>query len=116
MRQLSPIQFPPGAFLIKFHPKFSSTLAITSQTGQFLWTDVQGELGPIHYHQVDTNGDLLLSFDISSTGEVMTFGDGGGYTHQWADREDINVNTFSHPTTIVDVFPNPPPVTLDDER
>jgi len=54
--------------------------------GQLQLTDVQGEIGPLRYYQVDTNGDPLLAFDVSSTGEIMALGDAGGYVHQWADR------------------------------
>src|SRR3990167_9239868 len=52
-RQLSPIPFPAGAFMLKFHPKFSSTLLIASQTGQFQLSDIQADISkPSRYYQV----------------------------------------------------------------
>jgi hypothetical protein len=51
MQMLRPIAFPPGAFSLKFHPKFSSTLIIVSQSGAFQLCDAQGTLGLVqNYH------------------------------------------------------------------
>jgi PAB-dependent poly(A)-specific ribonuclease subunit 2 len=51
MQMLHPISFPLGAFSLKFHPKFSSTVIIVSQSGAFQLCDAQGTLGVVqNYH------------------------------------------------------------------
>jgi hypothetical protein len=94
--------FPPGAFLLKFHPKFSSSLFIVSQNGQIQICEAQGDPTSLQMYQVrvntsaghspnnkfdlrwgvyqaDCGGDLVTSFDIASTGECLIFADSGGY-------------------------------------
>ena len=51
MRPLPPITFPPGAFLLKFHPKFTSSLFIISQSGQLQFCEAQGDLTNIQMLQ-----------------------------------------------------------------
>ncbi|KAK3256488.1 hypothetical protein CYMTET_34386, partial [Cymbomonas tetramitiformis] len=40
---------------------------------------------------VDCEGDMMLCCGISSSGEGMVFGDGGGYLHLWASNEEPRV-------------------------
>jgi hypothetical protein len=42
-------------------------------------------------YRVDCEGDQALCFDVSSTGDSLAFGDGGGYVHLWASHEDVMV-------------------------
>ncbi len=147
MRPLSPIAFPPGALFLKFHPKFSSSLFIVSQNGQLQLCEAQGDLTNVQmYHvcfcyciilvllplysriyffllwaatfeKIDCGGDLCTSFDISSTGEVLVFGDSGGYVHQWVDREDFQINQYSIPTQVPEKPLRPAiPKVYDDHR
>lgn len=93
--------------LLRFHPNFSSTLVIACQTGGFQLCDVAGDNpGSDMYFQIDMGEDLLTSFDISSTGEAMVFGDSGGYVHVWADRTDLRVNMYSTAPEMPDPIPS----------
>lgn len=47
--------FPPGAFLLKFHPKFSSSLFIVSQNGQIQICEAQGDPTSLQMYQVRVN-------------------------------------------------------------
>lgn len=56
MRSLPPIAFPTGPSMLKFHPKFYSTVVIVSQNGQFQLCDVQGDpsMASMQYYQIDS--------------------------------------------------------------
>ena len=41
-RMVNSVPFRPGPSLLRFHPKFSSTLLIGSQAGIFTLSDIQG--------------------------------------------------------------------------
>lgn len=41
-RLLNTVPFRPGPSLLRFHPKFSSTLLIGSEAGIFTLSDIQG--------------------------------------------------------------------------
>jgi hypothetical protein len=45
--------------------------------------------------------------DVSSSGELVGFGDTGAFTHQWSDRDDPQVNFRSHPVAYASA-PDPP--------
>ena len=55
--------------------------------------DVQASYSPTATYQIESDEDAVTAFDISQSGEVLGFGDAGGFLHQWADREDIKANT-----------------------
>lgn len=100
MRMLGQIHFPPGPAFLQFHPMFSSLLAIVSQSGYVQYRDVQYELmtSPgIEYsssdntlYKVSTRGEVVENFGLSSSGEVMMFGDSGGKVHVFALRSKQN--------------------------
>ena len=64
--------------------------------------------------QVDCEGDALLSADISSSGESLAFGDGGGFVHLWSAQAAPRVNLFSGPTELPELRARPPAVSLRD--
>lgn len=43
-------------------------------------------------YQVNTEGDMLVSAAISSSGECLAFGGTGGYVHLWAHSHEPSVN------------------------
>ena len=46
-------------------------------------------------------GDYIESFDLSSNGEVLAFGDSSGYSHIWSFYEDsFQMNNYSIETEI----------------
>ncbi|GBG65163.1 hypothetical protein CBR_g49959 [Chara braunii] len=104
-RTLTHIPFHPGASILQFQPKFSSTLLVVAPSGAILLTDVQQSSNNMSYqnYQVDCGGDALLACDISSSGELLAFGDAGEYVHLWGSYEGARVNLFSMPTVLPDV-------------
>ena len=40
MRSLPPISFPPGPYMLRFHPTFASTLVVAAQHGVFQFAEV----------------------------------------------------------------------------
>ncbi|KAL6047104.1 poly(A)-specific ribonuclease [Balamuthia mandrillaris] len=117
MRPLPPVAFPPGAFQVKFHPKFSSSLFVVSQGGQLQICEAQGEQTNIQMYQVDCGGDAVLTIDLSSTGELAVFGDSGGYIHLWADRQDMQVNSYSRATALPELpVPRHLPASFYDDQ
>jgi hypothetical protein len=73
-------------------------LGIASQTGFFQFIDVQQNLitennsfivPSAHLYQIDTQGERVESFDLSSSGENLLFGDSGGYVHLWSTNSQM---------------------------
>ena len=50
--------------------------------------------------QVDCESDALSAADVSSSGELLAFGDSGGYVHVWGASEHALVNLHSHPAEV----------------
>jgi hypothetical protein len=50
--------------------------------------------------QVNCDTDALLASDVSSSGELLGFGDSGGYVHVWGTSEHAHANLFSLPTEV----------------
>ncbi|KAG0613820.1 hypothetical protein M758_6G131500 [Ceratodon purpureus] len=103
VRPLSHIPFSPGATTLRFQPKFSSIVLATSASGAILLTDVQGGGADFQSYQVDCESDALLAADVSSSGELLAFGDSGGYVHVWGASEHALVNLHSLPTELPDI-------------
>ena len=51
-RMLSSLPFAPGPSLLKFHPRFSSTLLMGSAPGIFCLADIQGNISSARMYQV----------------------------------------------------------------
>jgi PAB-dependent poly(A)-specific ribonuclease subunit 2 len=105
MRLLGSVHFPAGPSFLKFHPMFSSMLGIASQSGFFQMLDVQQNMitetnsfviPNAHIYQVDTQGERVEAFDLSSSGDNVLFGDSGGYLHLWSTKQILGpLNTSS---------------------
>ncbi|CAJ0827215.1 6249_t:CDS:10 [Entrophospora sp. SA101] len=106
MRPLVPIPFPSGPYFLKMHPKLSTTAFMVSRTGQFHVCDI-GNNSAIHFYQANTTS-FVNAIDISTSGEMLSFGDSASFIHLWCDREDSKINAFSNPIELPAV-PTPPP-------
>jgi len=112
MRMLGQIHFPAGPAFLRFHPMFSSLLAIVSQSGYIQYRDVQSEVTTspgIEYsssdntlYSVETQGEVIETFGLSSSGEVMMFGDSGGKVHVFAQRSK---QEHGHNTSCLNLHP-----------
>jgi hypothetical protein len=52
-----------------------------------------------------TQGEAIESFDLSSNGEALVFGDSSGYNHIWSFYQDFRMNNYSNKTQIP-IIPN----------
>ncbi|RUS20975.1 hypothetical protein BC937DRAFT_93946 [Endogone sp. FLAS-F59071] len=101
IRSLAPIPFPAGPTFLKMHPKLSTTVFITSQSGQYQMCDVgsvtlgAGGSGP-QFYQCHT-ASYITAMDVSSSGETLVMGDAASWVFQFADREEPSVNAYSAP-------------------
>ncbi|KAK9796711.1 hypothetical protein WJX73_008700 [Symbiochloris irregularis] len=108
-RMLGSYPFTGGTpALLRFHPKFSSTLLVASAKGAFTLADVNGPAFHPSY-QVSTEGDLLTCIAISTSGEAIAFGGSGGYVHLWSMQDHPRVN-LSSSRLVMPAF-NPPVAT-----
>ncbi|KAL0035268.1 hypothetical protein WJX79_009470 [Trebouxia sp. C0005] len=112
-RLLNTVPFRPGSSLLRFHPKFSSTLLIGSQAGIFTLSDIQGT-APGPTYQIETEGDAITACAFSSSGEMMAFGGSGGYAHLWATSATPRVNMASQPLDFPTLTAKPPRLTEQD--
>ncbi|EGG21641.1 WD40-like domain-containing protein [Cavenderia fasciculata] len=98
LRNLPPIQFK-RPYMVKFHPKFYSSVAVISETSnQIQISDIQLDQNPPSQQNfsIDNLYGCVQSFDMSSSGEIMAFGDTGSIIHQWAEKDNVRVNVHSY--------------------
>lgn len=124
MRPLTPVLFPLGGIMdFCFLPNFSSTLAVCAPSG--LWQILDAET-PIpdtqNFYTMDHKDPrtIITAINISSTGNLIYFGDSSGIVHCWSDKtQDVNdvseitMNSYSAP---VDYVPThvPPPLHMNE--
>jgi len=91
-RPLASIPFPIGAQMIKYSPKFSSTLfGASSQSFQLCDVASMVSLPPVYpFSSAETT-----ALDISNSGEMMVTGDMNGIVSVWADSPSAIVNPQS---------------------
>ncbi|ETE73882.1 PAB-dependent poly(A)-specific ribonuclease subunit 2, partial [Ophiophagus hannah] len=124
LRAITPLQVHIDPLFLKFIPTYTSRLAIISQTGkensfllllsvlgQCQFCEPTGLANPADIFHVNTVGQLIMSFDVSSSKQAMVFGDSEGCVHLWADSPEITFNAYSRETDfalpcIVDTLPH----------
>ncbi|OCT92814.1 hypothetical protein XELAEV_18015878mg [Xenopus laevis] len=98
MRAITPLQVHVDPLFLRFIPTYTSRLAIISQRGQCQFCEPTGLASPADIFHVSTVSQAIMSFDVSSSKQVLAFGDSGGCTHLWADTPDATFNTYSRGT------------------
>ncbi|KAH3765975.1 PAN2-PAN3 deadenylation complex catalytic subunit PAN2 [Pelomyxa schiedti] len=96
-QHLQPLVFTPGAIKCAFEPLFPSSIIITGRDGIFKLCDAIGGGLNQTLFQVETNGEMLTSMAISSSGEAIAFSDTSGFIHLWSSSPTMRVNPFSEP-------------------
>lgn len=109
LKPLDPIPFIGTPFLAKFHPTQSNTIVAVSESGQFQFLSISNQESK--YYQVETDG--ILTFDISSNGEALLFGDVSSSISEWSNKEQPQINSNSLPLVITDYAPAPPKIKMD---
>uniref|UniRef100_A0A8C6WUL9 PAN2-PAN3 deadenylation complex catalytic subunit PAN2 n=1 Tax=Neogobius melanostomus TaxID=47308 RepID=A0A8C6WUL9_9GOBI len=110
MRAVTPLQVHVDPLFLRFIPTYTSRLAIISQTGQCQFCEPTGLANMADIFHVNTVGQLLMSFDVSSSKQALAFGDSGGCVHLWSDAPEVSFNDYSRETEfalpcIVDTLP-----------
>lgn len=107
--------FPFGdPFLCKFHPAQDGSLLITSQNGRFVLYDCNNFENPTNHKYYQVLSQNILCVDISSSGDIIAFGDMDGSTSEWANKDDVQVNESSRPTEMVEYQIPRPPIQMDE--
>ncbi|XP_044068567.1 PAN2-PAN3 deadenylation complex catalytic subunit PAN2 isoform X2 [Siniperca chuatsi] len=110
MRAVTPLQVHVDPLFLRFIPTYTSRLAIISQTGQCQFCEPTGLANVADIFHVNTVGQLLMSFDVSSSKQALAFGDSGGCVHLWSDAPEVSFNDYSRETEfalpcLVDTLP-----------
>ncbi|KAJ8265559.1 hypothetical protein COCON_G00146580 [Conger conger] len=98
MRAVTPLQVHVDPLFLRFIPTYTSRLAIISQTGQCQFCEPTGLASLADVFHVNTVGQLLMSFDVSSSKQALAFGDSGGCVHLWSDAPEVSFNGYSRET------------------
>uniref|UniRef100_A0A8C8E2W1 PAN2-PAN3 deadenylation complex catalytic subunit PAN2 n=1 Tax=Oryzias sinensis TaxID=183150 RepID=A0A8C8E2W1_9TELE len=110
MRAVTPLQVHVDPLFLRFIPTYTSRLVIISQTGQCQFCEPTGLANVADIFHVNTVGQLLMSFDVSSSKQALGFGDSGGCVHLWTDVPEVSFNDYSRETEfalpcLVDTLP-----------
>ncbi|XP_062871382.1 PAN2-PAN3 deadenylation complex catalytic subunit PAN2 [Trichomycterus rosablanca] len=100
MRAVTPLQVHVDPLFLRFIPTYTSRLAIISQTGQYQFCEPTGLASLADVFHVNTVGQLLMSFDVSSSKQALAFGDSGGCVHLWSSAPDVTFNDYSRETEL----------------
>ncbi|KAF7210274.1 PAN2-PAN3 deadenylation complex catalytic subunit PAN2 isoform X1 [Nothobranchius furzeri] len=98
MRAVTPLQVHVDPLFLRFIPTYTSRLVIISQTGQCQFCEPTGLANVADIFHVNTVGQLLMSFDVSSSKQALAFGDSGGCVHLWSDVPEVSFNDYSRET------------------
>uniref|UniRef100_A0A3Q2U3W2 Poly(A) specific ribonuclease subunit PAN2 n=1 Tax=Fundulus heteroclitus TaxID=8078 RepID=A0A3Q2U3W2_FUNHE len=110
MRAVTPLQVHVDPLFLRFIPTYTSRLVIISQSGQCQFCEPTGLANVADIFHVNTVGQLLMSFDVSSSKQALAFGDSGGCVHLWSDAPEVSFNDYSRETDfplpcLVDTLP-----------
>ncbi|KAJ4943652.1 hypothetical protein JOQ06_006150 [Pogonophryne albipinna] len=95
MRAVTPLQVHVDPLFLRFIPTYTSRLAIISQTGQCQFCEPTGLANMADIFHVNAGGQVLMSFDVSSSKQALAFGDSGGIVHLWSDAPEVSFNDYS---------------------
>ncbi|XP_075708229.1 PAN2-PAN3 deadenylation complex catalytic subunit PAN2 isoform X2 [Rhinoderma darwinii] len=98
MRAITPLQVHIDPLFLRFVPTYTARLAIISQRGQCQFCEPTGLASPADIFHVSTVSQLIMSFDVSASKQVLAFGDSDGCVHLWADTPEATFNTYPRDT------------------
>ncbi len=68
--------------------------------GQCQFCEPTGLASLADIFHVNTVGQLLMSFDVSSSKQALSFGDSGGCVHLWSSAPEVSFNSYSRETEL----------------
>ncbi|MEE6512994.1 hypothetical protein FKM82_020413 [Ascaphus truei] len=98
MRAITPLQVHVDPLFLRFIPTYTSRLAIISQRGQCQFCEPTGLASPADIFHVSTVSQVIMSFDVSASKQVLVFGDSDGCVHLWADSPNVTFNAYPRDT------------------
>ncbi|CAH1964794.1 unnamed protein product [Acanthoscelides obtectus] len=117
LRAINPMQTVLDPFFLKFIPSISSRLAVVSALGQIQLLDTIALAEPrLSLLQMENPGAMCLTFDISTSGQILACGDNTGHIHVFASTPPSSsadnpatpeplINTYSRPCELPDEQP-----------
>ncbi|CAH2224335.1 PAN2-PAN3 deadenylation complex catalytic subunit PAN2 isoform X1 [Pelobates cultripes] len=111
MRAITPLQVHVDPLFLRFVPTYTSRLAIISQQGQCQFCEPTGLASPADIFHVSTVSQAIMSFNVSTSKQVLAFGDSDGIVHIWSTTPEAVFNGYSRATEfaipcIVDNLPH----------
>ncbi|VDK63140.1 unnamed protein product [Onchocerca ochengi] len=114
LRSLPPVPLPMAPSYCRFLPSYSDgRIMVCSQTGELIIMDLNEQSSQIPI-QLDTNGFVITSLDVSTSKQCIAFGDQTGLIHLFSDRMEPIFNENSWGTDFPDPIAFHPPVNIDD--
>lgn len=116
IRAMAPIKVVVDPTFLRFIPAYTNKLCVVSQVGHFQVLDTTSVTpSSMMLYQVNTQGGVVLSFDISSNCQNMAFGDSSGYIHLFATNEQAAFNAYPQATEFSDPVESFNPMHINDE-
>lgn len=125
-RPLPPLLFTLGGGPADaiFLPNFSSTILLVGLTGFWQTMDCEAGVPEAEAYQVGVESTQanIATLCMSSTSDLLFFGDSMGGVHAWSDKsatiqssiKDIRMNLYSAPVEYVNPAVEPNPVSMDE--
>ena len=113
MKLLSPIPFPLGPSLVKFHPKLPNMILIGSKSGHLQFLDIFNQAN-FQLYQTDlmNNSNFISNLQFSSNGEFISFNDNYNNLILWSFNNSSSFNNFAmdldHPNQVEEPTRNIP--------
>uniref|UniRef100_A0A0L8I679 USP domain-containing protein n=1 Tax=Octopus bimaculoides TaxID=37653 RepID=A0A0L8I679_OCTBM len=107
IRAMAPIKVLIDPAFLRFLPAYPNKLCVVSQVGHFQVLDTTTMApGSMMLYQVDTQGGVLMSFDVSPTCQSMAFGDSTGYIHLFSTSDQAAFNAYPEQPEFADPVSN----------
>ncbi|GFR94879.1 PAB-dependent poly(A)-specific ribonuclease subunit PAN2 [Elysia marginata] len=117
MRAMAPIQVSCEPTFLRFLPTIPNHLVVVSQNGHFQLVETitgSGMNSTLSY-PVDTQGSLIVAFDVSDTYQALAFGDSSGHVHLYSNGPTTIFNAYSEPTEFPDQAEALEPISIDEQ-
>lgn len=117
MRAMAPIQVSMDPTFLRFIPTIPNHIVVVSQLGSFqlVETITGGGMNTNMSFPVDTNGSLIVAFDVADSYQALAFGDSSGHVHLYSNGPTTIFNAYSEPTEFSDQVEPLEPISIDDQ-
>lgn len=117
-RLVTPIRSPFPPVLLRFVPAFTSKFCLVAPMGEFQLLDCAASAVDnctVYTHQVQMAPEATITcMDVSSSGQVIAFGDNLGLINLYGTTTNASFNQYSRPTEFPDPQDPVPPIDTND--